>query len=402
MTSPFSHEVALLGLIFALMVVPRLLQRWRLPAPLTSFTLGMAASLMLAESGQDATLGLLATLGISSLFLFAGLEVDLRDFQRGRWPLVRHVVIRLLVIGGAAYALMGYFGFTWRVATLLSLALFTPSAGFILDTLPALKLTEDERFWVRMKAISGELLALVLLFVVLQSSSVETFLGSSVALAAMAVGLPLLLLALGRYVVPYARGSEFSLLVMVGVISAYLSYLIGVYYLVGAFLAGFVARLLHRRLPTLASGDNLHAVRMFASFFVPFYFFYKGMGVPRDALTPQALWLGLGLTVIVIPFRIGLQWLQRRLIAGETAMGSLRVAVALSPTLIFTLVLAGIARERFGISDQFYAALLVYAACATILPSLFMARGVELDIDMLPNTRFGQEEDAPTTGERAR
>ena len=215
MTSPFSHEVALLGLIFALMVVPRLLQRWRLPAPLTSFTLGMTASLMLAESGQDATLGLLATLGISSLFLFAGLEVDLRDFQRGRWPLVRHVVIRLLVIGGAAYALMGYFGFTWRVATLLSLALFTPSAGFILDTLPALKLTEDERFWVRMKAISGELLALVLLFVVLQSSSVETFLGSSAALAAMAIGLPLLLLALGRYVVPYARGSEFSLLVMV-------------------------------------------------------------------------------------------------------------------------------------------------------------------------------------------
>ena len=50
------------------------------------------------------------------------------------------------------------------------------------------------------------------------------------------------------------------------------------YYLVGAFIAGLVARLLHQRM--LASHENLHALRLFASFFVPFYFFNAGTRCP--------------------------------------------------------------------------------------------------------------------------
>ena len=44
-------------------------------------------------------------------------------------------------------------------------------------------------------------------------------------------------------------------------------------------------RLLHQRMPLLASHENLHALRLFASFFVPFYFFHAGTQVARDALT---------------------------------------------------------------------------------------------------------------------
>ncbi|KAG1192815.1 hypothetical protein G6F35_013582 [Rhizopus arrhizus] len=91
---------------------------------------------------------------------------------------------------------------------------------------------------------------------------------SSLALLAMMIGLPLLFIALGRWVAPHAPGSEFSLLVMVGMVAAYITYLLGVYYLVGAFIAGLVARLLHQRMPLLASHENLHALRLFASFFL--------------------------------------------------------------------------------------------------------------------------------------
>lgn len=378
-----TEEVALLGLIVALMVVPRVLQRWRLPAPLASFGLGLAAALAIGQETHDTTLALLATLGISSLFLFAGLEVDLADFVRGRWALLRHVAVRLLVIGASAGALMHLFELPWQAATLFALAIVTPSAGFILDTLAALHLDEEERYWIKMKAITGELLALVMLFVVLQSTSLVTLATSALALGAMVLALPVVMLALGRYVVPHARGSEFSMLMMIGVISAWLTYKLGVYYLVGAFLAGFIARLLRGHVPGLASDTNLHAIRMFASFFVPFYFFHKGMGIPAGALTTAALGLGLAMAVLILPLRVGVQWLQRRMISGESRAASLRVAAALSPTLIFTLVLAGILHERYGIPDLVYGGLLVYAAVATVLPSLLLARPV--DFDLLPD-----------------
>lgn len=378
-----TREVAFLLLIFALMVVPRLVQRLRIPAPLTSFGLGMAATILLGSFGQEGTLALLATLGISSLFLFAGLEVELADFKRGRWALSRHLVFRAVVLAATAYLLTRYFGFVWQVSVLLGLAVLTPSAGFILDTLPALDINDDERYWVRMKAISGELFALVVLFVVLQSGSLENLAWSSAALITMIIGLPLFFIGLGRLVIPHARGSEFSLLVMVGVIAAFMTYKLGVYYLVGAFLAGFIAKLLRPRMPTLASAENLHAIRMFASFFVPFYFFYKGMGVPSGALTWEALQFGAVLTLVALPVRVGLIWIQRRMIKGETAVASLRVAAALTPTLIFTLVLASILRERFQISDAIYGGLLIYAGVSTILPSLVMTKSV--DFDLLPD-----------------
>ncbi len=380
-----SHEVAILLLIFLLMLLPRIVQRWRIPAPLSCFALGLAATQLTGPTEQQPTLALLSTLGISSLFLFAGLEVELSDFKRGSWILVRHLLFRALGLALLSWLGMRYLDLGGQAAVLLALAILTPSAGFILDTLPELGITDDERYWVRMKAISGELFALAVLFVVLQSGSVERLAWSSAALLAMLIGLPLFYVGMGRLVIPYARGSEFSLLVMVGVVSAYLTYKLGVYYLVGAFLAGFIAKLLRSRMPSLASDTNLHAIRMFASFFVPFYFFHNGMGVPPGAFSLKALLVGAALTFLGLPIRVGLLWAQRRFVKGESALASLRVAAALCPTLIFTLVLASILHEQFQLSDALYGGLLIYAGMSTLLPSLVMTRSV--DFDMLPDPR---------------
>jgi len=386
-----THEIAYLLLIFGLMVVPRMLQRFRLPAPLTSFALGMAAVIFFGSYSEDSTLSLMATLGISSLFLFAGLEIDLEDFERGKWPLIGHLAVRCIAMALTVFLFVHYLQFSWQVATLLALAILTPSTGFILDTLPMLNIDDNERYWVRMKAVSGELFALVVLFLVLQSDSMSTLAWSSAALIGMIIGLPILFIGLGRLVSEHAHGSEFSMLLMVGVIAAFLTYKLGVYYLVGAFLAGFIARLLRRRMPLLASDENLHAIKMFASFFVPFYFFYKGMSVPSGAFTLQSLSIGLTLTLVVLPARIGTVWLERRFIRGETAMGSLRVAASLTPTLIFTLVLAGILRERFNIDEAIFGALLIYAAITTMLPALMLAKPVDYDLlhepDALPEVQ---------------
>ena len=378
---PISSELIYLGLILGLLVLPRALQRFRIPAPLTCLAFGVLATFIATDFSHDKTIALLAVLGISSLFLFAGLEIELEALRKGWRPLLGNVLTYAVILALAVYLLQQLAGFSTALAAVIALALFTPSTGFILDSLARLGLTADECFWVSSKAIAIELLALLLLFIVLQSESTSSLLLSSSALIAMIVGLPLLFLTLGRLVVPHAPNSEFSLLIMVGLLAAYITKALGVYYLVGAFLAGFVARLLRTRMPALASHDNLHAVRLFASFFVPFYFFYAGMSIPTAALSWQALWLGLAVSVIVIPLRIGVFWLQRRLtFRDEANRSSLRIAITLTPTLVFTLVLAGIAAARYDLAPEYFGALIVYACVTTALPSFVFPRAVSFEL----------------------
>ncbi len=373
------NELIYLVLIFGLLVVPRALQRFKIPAPLTCLLFGVGAMIAWGDQSHDPLVGWLATLGISSLFLFAGLEVDPAQLRKGLWPLLAHLAIRTVTLSVAAWLAWRYLELDWRPATLLALALLTPSTGFILDTLERLGLDEAERFWVTSKAIAGELFALIALFIVLQANDPVHLGLSSLALVAMVVGLPLIFIALGRWVAPHAPGSEFSLLVMVGLVAAFATAKLGVYYLVGAFVAGLIARLLRIRMPRLASTQNLHAVRLFATFFVPFYFFNSGTKVPEGALSWDALWMGLVLTAAVLPFRIGTIWLQRRFMFGEDHASSLRVSISLAPTLIFTLVLAGILRDRFALSDELFGALLLYTTLTTILPSLVMRTPFDVD-----------------------
>ena len=61
----------------------------------------------------------------------------------------------------------------------------------------------------------------------------------------------------------------------------------------------------------------------------------------------------------------------------EAAFGSVSPS---SPTLIFTLVLATILRDRFQLPDDWYGGLLVYAALTTLLPSITLAKPFDLDV----------------------
>lgn len=373
------NEIAYLVLLFGLLVLPRWLQRFKLPAPITALLLGVGAMLLWGDRAHDPVVGLLSTIGISSLFLFAGLEVDPAALRNGYRQLGTHLGIRIVTLAGTSWLAWRYLDLEWQPAALLALALLTPSTGFILDTLERLGLDTEERFWVTSKAIAGELLALAALFFLLQADDSLQLAASTSAIIALIAGLPLLFIALGRWVVPHAPGSEFSLLVMVGLVAAYVTYKLGVYYLVGAFIAGVAARLLQVRMPTLASSDNLHALRLFATFFVPFYFFHAGTGISREALSWEAMGIGLAMTVVVVPLRVGIVWLQRRLLFGKREGSNFRVAVALAPTLVFTLVIATILHARFGLPDVLFGALILYTALNTLLPSLVFRQPFDID-----------------------
>lgn len=366
------RELVYVGLIFGLFVLPRVLQRFRIPSAITSFLLGAIVSLGFNRLSGDHTIHLLATFGIVGLFLFAGLEVDLGELKRGSNVLIQHLLGRLVLVGLASWAAAGIFHLEARAACLVALAVLTPSTGFILGSLENFGLSEEERFWVKSKAIGSELLALFLLFAILRSESPAQFGVSLLALILLVGALPLLFRGFARWIVPHAPRSEFAFLVMMAVVFAFATRRLGVYYLVGAFMVGMAAQGFRRRLPSITSSRNLHAVEVFASFFAPFYFFGAGLHLHREDFVPASLAVAVGMLLIAVPAQSLLIAVHRRLRLGEPLRRSRRVAVALLPTLVFTLVLAEILRDRYGASPALFGGLILYALATTMIPGFVL------------------------------
>lgn len=361
-------EIMYVILLFLLFVVPRILQRFRLPAAVTSVGLGVVAGLGLGLFQRDNTIQLMSTLGIVSLFLFAGLEVNLRELRHEAQVLGQHLALRVALLIGVTLLAHAALALDVRPAALVALALLTPSTGFILDSLGSLGVTERERFWIKSKAIATEILALAVLFVTLQSATALRLAVSTLVLASLVLVLPLVFRAFARLVVPYAPKSEFAFLLMIAVLCAFVTRELGVYYLVGAFVVGLTAQRFRERLPAMTSEQMVHAVEMFASFFVPFYFFSAGLHLRRDDFGLGALGLGAVFLVTMVPLRLGLVAVHRRLALGEPFRDGIRIGASMLPTLVFTLVIAEILRDRFGLSPAVFGGLIVYTLANTLVP----------------------------------
>ncbi|MCF8186958.1 MAG: hypothetical protein K9J28_09105 [Sulfuritalea sp.] len=370
-------EVWLLAVFAGVIIIPRFLLRFKLPLPLSGLALGALMTYFGYELVGDDRWALLATLGITSLFLFAGLEINLKEIEQEKSRLIQHIAIKLLMLAGLTFLINYHYPVQLSVAVLLSLAIITPSAGFILSTIKGLNLNNDEQFWVSNKAILAEIIALCVMFVPLQSDASQVgglgVLNNFLTLLGLIVALPLIFTFLGKVITPYAEGSEFSFLIMMGLIAGYITKSIGVYYLIGAFMVGFIAVLLKKRMPLIASDANLEAIRLFTTFFIPFYFFVSGSRLPMEVFSETSFFIGLLILMMALPIRWFIVWLQRRISNVESSISSFRVAVALTPTLIFTMVIGEILFTRNQISVEIFGGLVMYAILNTLLPTIVFA-----------------------------
>lgn len=373
-------ELTYVLLVFGLFVIPRVLQHWRMPRAITALMLGAVAGMGLNLFEGDATIALLSTLGISTLFLFAGLEVRVEELRQGRRVLVEHIAVWLVLIGLTSYGAHQLFGLALRPALLVALALLTPSAGFILDSLGTFGLTKDQEFWVRSKTIAAEIVSLLVLFFVLQSSSLTRFALGTAALVLLVVVLPKMFELFARWIAPIAPRSEFAFLVMMTIGAAFVTRQLGAYYLVGAFVVGIVAQQFRERLPAMASEEMLHAVDVFASFFIPFYFFGAGLHLQREQFTTESFLAGLGFLAVMVPLRIALTAGHRRWSLGEPFSAGWRVSTSLVPTLVFTLVTAEVLRDHFAVERWLFGGLVIYTIGNTLLPG-FVLRLPEAQLD---------------------
>jgi Kef-type K+ transport system membrane component KefB len=365
-------DLGYVATIVGLFILPRLLQRFRIPSAITCMGLGIAMGMGFGLFRDDHTVKTLSTLGIVAMFLFAGLEMDLKELGSARRIIAQHIAIQVLLSGLALLVLTGLFDTGPRQAILVGLALFSPSTGFILDSLASLHLDRAEQFWVKTKAISTELVALLALLLVVQSTSIERLLLTAAALTAMVLILPFLFKAFISVILPFAPRTEFAFLLCAALVCASITHRLGVYYLVGAFVVGLVAQRFGRLLPSVTSGRMIHAIEVFAYFFIPFYFFRVGVDMNAANFSPAALLTGAVLLAAAIPIRLGFVGAHRRIVLGESLNTSLRIGIPMLPTLVFTIVISEILRDRFGAAPELIGGLVIYAIVNTTLPGLLM------------------------------
>lgn len=374
---PGYGEFVYVALIFGLFVLPRFLERYRLPSGITAFLLGVVASLAFGWFTNDSTLSLLSVLGISALFLFAGLEVDLPEIRANLKVLLQHLAARGLLFVLTLMGTIHLLDLPVRTASLYSIALITPSTGFILDSLKSLGMRGEQRFWVKTKAIATEMIALLAMFLVLRSDSTAGLTFSIAGLLLVIVTVPMLFKLFARIIAPHAQHSEFAFFLMMAILAGVVTKKLGAYYLVGAFIVGITVTRFRSLLPQMDADGVLLALRLFTSFFIPFYFFNAGAQLSSEMFSWQSVGLGILLFVIMTPARVLTVTLQRKALLGETFKESFPVAIALVPTLVFGLVLAEILRAEFDLSPTLLGALITHTVLVTVIPGL-----------MLGNTKF--------------
>jgi Kef-type K+ transport system membrane component KefB len=384
-------------LLLSLFVIPRILQRNKIPRAITCFALGILTALIVTSppfnfDTHDVAIELLATLGIVSLFLFAGLEVDTAVIRKHAGVFSTYFAVGLIGLCAIALLLGGILDVDTRTAALIALAVLTPSAGFILESLDGMGGSEKEKFWIRSTVISTEIVALGVMFIALQSQALGQFITSTLILAGVILILPWLFHLFATWVAPHAPKSEFAFLIVVAISCAFMTKALGVYYLVGAFVVGMAAQRFRQKLPAMASEKMLEAVESFASLFVPFYFFKAGLGLRLSDFGVDSILVGLALVAIAIPLRLAAVTTHRRLAVGDDWQSGWRVGVSMLPTLVFTLVLAQILRDNpaFEIPSYLFGALIVYAVVSTMTPTWMLREApAEFDTPQAPAVGYG-------------
>jgi Kef-type K+ transport system membrane component KefB len=367
-----SNELGYVFLIALLFIIPRFLLRAGIPMALTSFSLGILVSSTIGFYAADNVISLFSTLGIISLFLFAGMDVDLSALKREIRPITTHIIFRSTVIIAVSVILYYITALPIVTSVILTLAMVTPSTGFILDNIDTSNMPESQKFWIKLKAISAELVALGALLVFSQLESMAKLFGSILVIIALIVILPLLLKRLTATLERLAPGSEFGFILMLAIIAGIITKKLGAYYLVGAFLVGMAAGQFKRQSPSENTSQTLHSLRSFSAFFMPFYFFNSGLGMPLNAFSYTSLMIAFVFFVVSVPLKIGTILLHRRVAFGETWKESLAISVSLMPNLVFGLVLADILKNKFNLPVEIYGGLIIYTLLATALSPLFL------------------------------
>lgn len=366
-----TSDLEYLAIFSLVLILPKILQRTKIPSGITALAIGVGISVLDPALKDDQLFRFLSQLGITSLFLFAGLEVDYDELKEDRVYLSKYLVKFLAALCLITFIVMKALDLNLQNSFILSLGIFTPSAGFILNSLHSFDISEDQEYWVKSKAISKEVLSIVLLFFALQGSDPKALLISLSFFIGLFLILPYIFKIFFKFISPYAPNSEIPFLITLSLISGVLSKELGAYYLIGAFIVGIVGSRFKRKIFKEGEEVLFRSLSGFFSVFLPFYFFYAGLGLAIGKFTLEAAGIGIVLAMLFIPLRIFLINNSLKTFLSEFKMNIYKISLSLMPTLVFGLVIANILLERKMVSSPIIYGLIVYTLLTSLLPTIF-------------------------------
>lgn len=367
----------LLGLVI---LAPRILEVVRIPMPLSALALGLLWSPYYLDQPAQQPLDIVATMAITLLFLFAGLEVDIPQIRQQWKSYVSLGVIHLVVIAAVTAVLSMLYLLEPGVAAIVAIGLVTPSAGYILDFAAKAPLNRREKRGVAQCAIGLEVVSLLAMVVILKLDSVWSIAQTAALIVMGFLVIPPIWRWLQRAFFPLVGPAEFVSMFMLAMLLSYASKAIGLYYIFGAFMTGMIIGQLHRERVGGGAERHLHAIELMTALFIPVYFFRAGAHIPVESVTVGSALVGIAMMVVVgvrvLPV-LGSRWL----VDGEPIASCLRMTIALAPTLVFGLVIADILRSQPDAPAWLAGALVVHTIVVTLMPVFVLnARPAELDV----------------------
>jgi len=365
----FGHEIQYLIIFSSVLILPKIIQRFKVPVGITCLMLGVLTTTLYPELRHDQLLLLLSRLGITSLFLFAGMEVKVEELKENKRPLLKHLGVALGIIFVISMALQYYFDISLRMAIILSLGLLTPSTGFILNSLSSYKLSKSQKYWISSKSISEEMMAVLILFFAMQSDDMKNLAISIAVLFVLLFGLPTIFKLFIRYIAPYAPKSEVAFLIILALLCGVITKKIGTYYLVGAFIVGIVAGRFKHFMVEKEENNIFSSLSVFFGIFIPFYFYKTGLNLSLDIITKEGIIIGAFLCLYLIPMRFYITNYTTINFLGKDIYSPWKISLSLMPNLIFGLVISTILLEKYQVSPTIITGLFVYTITTSLLPA---------------------------------
>lgn len=368
-----TNDLEYLAVFALVLILPKIFLRLKIPSGITALLLGVAVVYIDPALPKDQLFRFLAQIGITSLFVFSGLEVDFEELKQDRVYLSKYVGKFMIMLAIITFGLKLYFNFNIPNSLILALGIFTPSAGFIINSLHSFKIGEDLEYWVKSKAISKEVISIFLLFIAIQSGDLNSLLITSAFIIGLIIVLPMIFRLFFRFVSPYAPNSEVPFLVVLSLVAGVISKELGAYYLIGAFIVGLTGARFKKDIFKDDQEGIFTALSSFFNVFLPFYFFYAGMKLKISGLSWDALLIGLSFVIIFIPLRFFSINTSIRYMLKEFIRVPYAISLSLMPTLIFGLIIAGILLERGDVPTEVVYALVIYTLISSLLPTILFA-----------------------------
>ncbi|MGV8141741.1 MAG: cation:proton antiporter [Candidatus Woesearchaeota archaeon] len=371
--------VKFLIILVAVFFIPKVLYGWkRIPFAITEVVIGAILVLLLPSyfSPDDAIM-ILGTLGIITIFVNAGMDADLKFLSDNINRIFSKILLQIFLVLSTTLLVM--FGLSLNLTTslIVSLAMITPSAGFIFSMIRQTHINTKDRKFAEVMVLGLEIFSILLLLIFLNLDDAWLIPVSLGVIFLLIYFLPKLLDILYLKLFKKIIGTEFAFIFVVALISAYITEFIGVHFIIGAFVAGIVSK--NFLLGIYKSNDISRIERdnisggftLFQQIFAPFYFVSVGLSMNRDILTLDSIMLGIGLFIIIGIIRfISLRvYMHKGLLEKDST--SMNLAIITAPTLVFTFVISGILYSEMLIGSIIYSSLLIYGILTSTVPIIF-------------------------------